>query len=131
MKHGAMMKSMCAGMFVLGVLAVCAVSARADDWQRVAGGSSDVEVYVKKEPKILGGVRIVQLKFVNRSDYNINLTYTAIISCPIEGSKDAATGRSFVRRHDYYTTSFSYIVCAKDSADDSSRIEVRVKYFGK
>ena len=129
MNLGAMMKSLCAGLLAFGILAVCAGSARADDWQRVDGGSRDIEVYVKKEPKAVGGVRNVQLKFVNHSDFDVSLTYTAIIRCPSEGSKDASTGKSYVRRHGEDTTSFYYIACAKDGMDSTSTIEVRVVQF--
>ena len=129
MKPGAMMKSMCAGLFVFCFLAVCAGSARADDWLGVAGGSKDIEVFIKKDSSATGDVRTMQLKFVNHGDSDIALTYTAIIKCPGNFSRDADTGKANVKRHSDTTTSFSYPICPGDDSDNTSMFEVRIKPY--
>ena len=123
-----MIISMCAGLFVFCILAVCAGSARgAEDWVGVPGGSKDIEVFIQKDPAISGGGRVMNVKFVNHGDSDIALTYTAIIKCPSVGSMDADTGKSYVKSHSETTTSFTYTLCADDSSDYHSTFEVRVK----
>ena len=127
MNLGAMIKSMCAGLLVLGVLAVSAGAARAGDWIGVQGGSKDIEVFIKKQPDITFGVRMMDVKFVNRGDADLAIAYTARVICPGVGSKDADTGNSYVKGHSVTITSFSYNICAGDSADDYSTFEVQIK----
>ena len=127
MKPFAMMKSMCMGLFVLGVLAVIAGSAWADDWHLVGGGVRGVEVFVKKNPTMSAESRNVNMKFVNHNDYEVNIKYTVIIRCSGESSRDADKGKSLVKRHGESEAGFSYTICGKDDdVNDVSMIEVRL-----
>ncbi len=127
MKLGVVIKSVSAGLLAFCVLVLCAGAARADDWLGVPGGSKDIEVYVKKQSDITFGVRMMDIKFVNHSDVDLAVAYTAILRCPGLGSKDADTGKSYVKRHSETITSFAYTLCAGDATDDTSMFEVRVK----
>jgi hypothetical protein len=127
MKPGAIMKSMFAGLLVFCALAVWAGAARADDWKLVGSGSMSVDVYVKKDPSVTSGMRNVQIRFVNHNDYNVSITYTIIIRCAGDSSKDADNGTVNIRNHSENSTSFSYAVCEGEDTDDVSMLEVRIK----